>query len=209
MKSDLQTLKTREAMLLMYLAGELSEPDRAQVDQLLASDPSLAGQLASIHSINDFCVDALASLDRQDHLAFSQSASVRNATRLIRQWSVKHLLVEPPPVAQRRAIPWVRYGMSLAASVLVGYLILTGFSFNGTARSDHPVAVVREPVAPEAPLVGNVDIDHTTPAADPAGGLSTDDQVALLTDTSNVGASDDFSTMRLTADLDFLANNNP
>ena len=39
MSNLLQQLENNEAILLMYLAGELPEPDRVEVEQMLVSNP--------------------------------------------------------------------------------------------------------------------------------------------------------------------------
>ena len=45
MPTQLQHLENNEAVLLMYLAGELTDSDRAEVEQMLATDARLRAEL--------------------------------------------------------------------------------------------------------------------------------------------------------------------
>ena len=48
MTASLQQLESTEAIVLMYLSGELSARDRAAVEQRIATDGSFAGTRASV-----------------------------------------------------------------------------------------------------------------------------------------------------------------
>jgi hypothetical protein len=200
MQSQIQNL-TREGMLLLYIAGELSDTDRAQVDQMLAADPALTGELQALRETEASCRDALAELDgaeHGEHARTRESIAGRDATRLVRQWTLRQRATHSAP-PMRRAIPWVRYGVSIAASLLIGYLVWTTFALDGTGPKGHSTPIVDKIQLPDENSAPN-DTD-----------LAAQDQLALLADTFDLSASADASNVRLAAasqiaDLDFFDN---
>ncbi len=135
MTSLLHQLENNEAILLMYLADELSAEDRAEVEQLLGSDGSMRAELDRLRGLRDGTVAALAGLDATTRLPVSQSVAVRRATRMMRQWQIDRAHAPPPeaPIRELR-FPWWSYPLTTAAAVLIAFLVWWG------NRSERPAA---------------------------------------------------------------------
>src|SRR4051794_36705438 len=82
MSNLLQQLENNEAILLMYLAGELPDADRAEVEQTLANDPALRAELAELTAVNDGVRTLLAQLDNGRAPARCEAA-VRAVSRAV------------------------------------------------------------------------------------------------------------------------------
>src|SRR5688500_528987 len=91
MRSLLDHLEDHDAVLLMYLADELPAEDRARVEQMLASDPALAGRLEHLRAAQDAVDVAIARADATHPLPGSESAGVRQVGRMIRNWQAQRL----------------------------------------------------------------------------------------------------------------------
>jgi len=63
MSNLLHELENNEAILLMYLAGELPEEDRVEVEQMLASDAALRAELLELAALQDELTGVLARAD--------------------------------------------------------------------------------------------------------------------------------------------------
>jgi hypothetical protein len=127
MTSLLHQLENNEAILLMYLADELSAEDRADVEQQLATDASLRGELERLRALHDETVTGLQGLDAHSRLPVSEHVAVRRATRMMRQWQIDHLNAPPPeePIKELR-FPWWSYPLTTAAAVLIAFLVWWG-----------------------------------------------------------------------------------
>ena len=64
MSSLLQQLENNEAVLLMYLADELPAEDRAEVEQMLATDAGMRAALESLRDVTRRVDEGLAAADR-------------------------------------------------------------------------------------------------------------------------------------------------
>jgi anti-sigma factor RsiW len=53
MSNLLQQLENNEGILMMYLAGELLDVDRAEVEQMLAADPALRAELSDLTALHE------------------------------------------------------------------------------------------------------------------------------------------------------------
>jgi anti-sigma factor RsiW len=125
MDSVIQQL-ANESILLMYLADELPEQDRTEVESMLARDPSLQQSLELLRESHAKAMDSLATLDAVDPMQIADSTTVRRTTRAIRQWQVDHAAATPPQEQVRRMrYPWWAYpAVSVAAaSVLLAFLL--------------------------------------------------------------------------------------
>ena len=69
-----------ESILLMYLAGELSDVDRAQVDQMLQRDPALRERLAELAATSD-AVTAMLGRSEEPIAASRRESAVRSVSR--------------------------------------------------------------------------------------------------------------------------------
>jgi anti-sigma factor RsiW len=123
MKTSLGELENNEAILLMYLTGELPLEERVEVDQMLQRDSALRRQCEQMRRLlertaDDFAIEAakspLPSLD-----------SARDRLRpVMRQWATDRLM-RPKPAAQARRAPWFLYPLvgTAAALVLIAMLL--------------------------------------------------------------------------------------
>ena len=121
----IHNLENNEAVLLMYLAGELPPEDRAEVEQMLRSDSGMAQTLESLRQMH---TQVMAGLGGLDGPAASDEALVRRVTREMRRHQVE-LAARPAPVVrppQRRAWPWWAYAASSVAAAVVILLGLWG-----------------------------------------------------------------------------------
>jgi len=121
MKKSLEQIEDKDSILLMYLSDELSPEERAQVDQMLAADPALAGRLEAMTQLHQFFTKVMGSLDESEPAEPSQSA-LRGPMRLLRKYALERGRPAPVEVVTH-SIPWMRYGFSVAAAMLVGCLI--------------------------------------------------------------------------------------
>jgi anti-sigma factor RsiW len=123
MPSLLEQLENNEAVLLMYLADELPAEDRAEVEQLLASDAGLRAALRELSGMQDQVMSGLAALDAASAPSGSQAAAVRQVSRDITRWNLEG---HPEPVVQptpRALVPWWSYPLTAAAAILVAFLV--------------------------------------------------------------------------------------
>ncbi|MGA3065887.1 MAG: hypothetical protein ABSF29_03465 [Tepidisphaeraceae bacterium] len=178
MKSMLKQLQDDEAILLMYLAGELPPGDRQIVEQRLASDEAFGQLLQSMSELQEFCQKSIRALDEQSPAEATESAAMRRAGRLLRQWAL--LRRRPMEAAQiaPRPIPWLRYGLSTAAVIGLAYLVWWG-NRPGSA-----------PVYPGAPSQENTVAVDTVPS---------DVKLSMLLDTMDASAADDVSDRQVAA----------
>lgn len=126
MRSLLEHLEGHDAVLLMYLADELPAEDRARVEQMLASDPALAGRLEHLRAAQDAVDGAITRADAAHPLSGSEAAGVRQVGRIIRNWqaqrlaktAVKHSLHGPRALR----FPYWSYPLAAAAAVTVAFV---------------------------------------------------------------------------------------
>jgi anti-sigma factor RsiW len=111
------------APLLLYLAGELAEPQRGQLERRLAVEPALSAQLEQLRHLHEHTQGLLLTLDRLDDDFSAESAAVRQISRLMRQWQTRRQLAPSvPQVAHGVHWPWWAYPISAAAMLLIGVL---------------------------------------------------------------------------------------
>lgn len=120
MSSILQKLDSQESMLLMYLADELSEADRDEVDRRLVADPALRAQLNELQLVHDQVMAGLEQLDVADR---HFQADDLNARRIAREMSRRQVELAARPAAagpawQKRSWPWWTYSMAGAAAMV-------------------------------------------------------------------------------------------
>ena len=127
MQSLLHQLENNEAILLMYVADELSAEDRAEVEQMLVSDAGMRAELEQIRAVREAAMVAMASADEAARLPVSENVAVRRVMRMMRQWQIDHAHAPPPeePVKELR-FPWWSYPLTTAAAVLIAFLVWWG-----------------------------------------------------------------------------------
>jgi len=149
MSNLLQQLENNEAILLMFLAGELPEDDRVEVEQMLASDPALRRALEELAALHDGIGDTFASADAAIPLARRESM-VRRVLRSLAA-AREGAMVRAPAVSAARPsrwrIAWWVYPVAAAAMLVVGIMLMS---------DNHPVTLPpSEPTAPDYYVVDN------------------------------------------------------
>lgn len=127
MQSLLHQLENNEAILLMYLADELSAEDRGEVGQMLASDASMRAELDGLRAMQDETSAALGRLELHSRLPVSETIAVGHVTRMMRRWQIDRALAPPvhEPVNELR-FPWWSYPLTTAAAVMIAFLVWWG-----------------------------------------------------------------------------------
>jgi len=117
----------QSAFLLMYLADELPAGERAQVEQLLASDASLRQEFETLRSAQDQFVHQMASADATAS-TLGEASSINRITRAMRQHQVRRVLT-PAAETPRSVHFWARvprWGYPIAAAAAVA-LVYVGY----------------------------------------------------------------------------------
>lgn len=218
MPGVLQQLEHSQAVLLMYLAEELSRSDRDEVERMLSVDAGMRAELETLREATDWFSAEMARDDRAARPAVPEPVAVRRVGRLIRQWHARRL--EAAPVTRSASTlryPWWAYPVAAAASVVIAFLVWWG-NAEPTARLDrgsiaHSISVNDEPTAqPDPATVRAFMIEQTLvsqsspdPYAPPAVGDgsweesetlyaavdSSDDNVLMLLNSADDDADDD------------------
>jgi anti-sigma factor RsiW len=128
MSNLLGQLDNDQAVLLMYLAGELPEEDRVEVEQRLVNDPALRDAMADLAALQG-SVDAQLALGDAVPLP-RREAAVRRVVRAMATAQDQRLareadaaLAAEPPRAYR--LGWWAYPAAAAALLLVGIMIMS------------------------------------------------------------------------------------
>jgi len=152
----LEQLENNEAVLLMYLAGELPAEDREEVVQMLSTDKRLRDELEQLRATVADANTMVGSADGATRLPIAESVAVRNTLRAIRHYRLTHPHQEAPAVADKGLrYPWWTYPSSAAAMLLLSALVWWGM------RSDTYV----EPLASRDVVpVWTTDVDNERPA---------------------------------------------
>jgi hypothetical protein len=128
MANLLGQLENNEAVLLMYLAGELPAEDQAEVEQMLTTDAQLAGELQRLRATVADHAAFLESADTRLRLPVTEAVAVRNTLRRMRQWRLEHPWRPAAPAAKPGlAYPWWAYPSASAAMLLLAALVWWGF----------------------------------------------------------------------------------
>lgn len=116
----------KQNLLLMYLAGELSQVQHQRVEEMLETDSALRMQLEQLRSAHGLIADGLAALDASEPPPVSSEVAARRVGRSIAQWQVDRLIkpAAAMPAIQRSGLSWLRYGAAAAAMLLVGVLVV-------------------------------------------------------------------------------------
>ena len=128
MSNLLHELENNEAILLMYLAGELPEEDRLEVEQMLANDPALRAELAELAALQDELTGALAKADRGSPNLPRREAVVRQVSRAMAAARLQPLRTDAVPSETARfrlRIAWWAYPIAAAALLVIGIMLLS------------------------------------------------------------------------------------
>jgi hypothetical protein len=170
MKSYLQQLENNEAILLMYLAGELPDSDRQEVEQMLASDSALRHELEILRQTQQLAFDALDSLDELSRQSYMPARAQAQASELLGDWLARRRKAAEQE-AKAYKMPWRRIGFAAAAMLLVGYYIWAVYD-----KLDN-----RPPGGSDTAIQDDGENDF--PSARPPKLLTSDEKVALLTNS--------------------------
>jgi anti-sigma factor RsiW len=125
MSNLLRQLDNDQAILLMYLAGELPEEDRVEVEQRLVNDAGLRTAMADLAALQT-TVDA--ELARGDDVAPARRESaIRRVVRAMASEQDRRLASEaaPPEPVRSFRLSWWAYPAAAAALLLVGIVIMS------------------------------------------------------------------------------------
>ena len=145
MSNLLGQLENNEAILLMYLAGELPDEDRAEVEQMLASDAGLRALLAELAALQSDVTGAFATADTAMLLP-RREAAVRRVSRAM---VAAQVAPAPPaaalePLSKRLRLAWWAYPIAAAAALVVAVVVLNDkphVKLAGTQKDDGPAYV--------------------------------------------------------------------
>jgi len=181
MKSFLQNLENNEAILLMYMADELPPADKLEVEQMLASDAALRGELEILRQTHQLAYDSLETLDSVTRPAAPAIVALGQVTRLIHQWAEGRRQPVVTVAVIHRPLPWLRISMSVAATLMIGYYIWAVYQPTPMHRAP-PLITMDEP--------NPLNPDNITPLPQ-ARELSSQEKVALLANSLEDSASDE------------------
>jgi anti-sigma-K factor RskA len=120
MFGQLKNIDDDGGVLLLYLAGELSAGDRAQVERRLATEPKLAAELAELRAAHAVYGEVMNALDATP-LPLPEAAMRQRANRLVRQWATRRL-AQPVKIVHRAIIPRWMYPVAAAAVIVVSVM---------------------------------------------------------------------------------------
>jgi anti-sigma factor RsiW len=120
MSSRLDNFSDDDALLVMYLANELSPADKRGVEDRLATDSALRAALSDLRAAQSVYDDALRRLDAATPLPMPVEAATQRAGRLTRNW-MSGRMARPRLVIKRRQLsfPWWSYPFASAAALAI------------------------------------------------------------------------------------------
>jgi anti-sigma factor RsiW len=143
MKKTLDQIQDKDSILLMYLSDELSPADRQKVDEMLGADADLSARLQAMSELNRFFSKVMADLNESESTDVSQP-SLRGPKRLLRQYALERRRPVTVEIVARTS-PWMRYGFSVAAAVLVGCMIWWDVYPGAPAKPHAPQIIAEQP----------------------------------------------------------------
>ena len=124
-----------ECVLLMYLAGELPDEDRREVDLMLAQDARLRDELEQLRAAYEGVGAALHEADAASRLVLPAGTAVRRVGQAARAWHARRLA--QPGAREARGplrVPRWAYPIAVAAAVAIGYTAWWGMQPDEPAR---------------------------------------------------------------------------
>jgi hypothetical protein len=168
----IEKLENNEATLLMYLANELPPEDRAEVEQMLATDASMRRDLESLRGTLNETTEIFRRLDELQPMPVVPQVAVRQATRVIQQALTDRAV---------RAPRWA-YVAAAVAALLVGYTAWWGMRPE-TESNVGPVAMAPDEMSPllfPYPITPEIEqaVSEFQDAFESVGGLRSDSEPA-------------------------------
>ena len=123
MSNLLSELENNEVVLMLYLAGELPQEDRIEVQQMVERDSALRAQCIAMDRLV-----SRAALSFGTDTALSAAAPAERARQrlspIFRQWTTQRLSRPAPiPEVAIRRTPWFMYPLGAAAIILVAIAV--------------------------------------------------------------------------------------
>lgn len=175
MKSILAQLQSNEAVLLMYLAGELPQQDRAEVEKWLEQDGELRAQLENLRA-------AMGSVERQlkdagevDDVSVARARREATAAMRLRSLEQRPAQVRAPEAVKWRIPGWA-YPAAAAAILLVAVSL-----YLANLQPPKEVAVGSEPAEMQAADLIAMAMEQQ-PEADVVAAAETADDLAATFD---------------------------
>ncbi|MFN4244206.1 MAG: hypothetical protein ACK4PI_13325 [Tepidisphaerales bacterium] len=182
MSDLLHELENNEAILLMYVAGELPEEERREVEQMLQTDARLRSMYEELRVAWDGTMASLERLDRTEPLLTSREAAARAVGRMVRQRHARRLAERPvAEAALKREFSWPLMLASAAATVavaVVGYLAWWGM-FGEPLGGDGLTGRLMLERAPRTPVLA----DNGTGSGEEWPGVRPHDPLGLWDDS--------------------------
>jgi anti-sigma-K factor RskA len=119
MPGETENFDQAPALLLMYLADELSPRDRAELENRLRLDQALASELERLRAAQEFFDGAMKAMDFSQAASASDAAAADRADRAIRVWAAARNSRPRQAKPKEHFLPWWSYTLASAAAVLV------------------------------------------------------------------------------------------
>jgi len=128
MKRLTEQLQSDEAVLLMFLAGELPEAEQAEVEGRLASDADLRARFEQMREVYAQVYAGMAQLDESSRLPGNgQEMAVKRVGRMMRQWQIDRMRAAANGNGQYK-LSWWKVSSAAAAMILVGWVAWWGMT---------------------------------------------------------------------------------
>jgi hypothetical protein len=153
----IETLKDDSQILLLYLAGELPDEDRSNVEQRLVSEPALNREFECLRSVQQEFEAAMARADEVTGLPVNANAIAGSIGREMRRWMAEPRLVMPvtKQPSGKKLRPWL-VPSAVAAAILVASLLWMNRS------GEIKTVVIRPPTPPVVQQDENLDLFRTS-----------------------------------------------
>jgi len=151
----IEKLENNEVTLLMYLAGELPDDDRTEVEQMLATDAMLRQELGALRQLMIDTSGIVARTDQVSAPPVSAGVALRQVSRLMQQAIVEREAsrrAEAPAGSQKRMPTW-GYVAAGFAVLFIGYTAWWGM------HSDVPGTGGGTQFVERVPTLGPVYVD--------------------------------------------------
>ena len=112
-----------DALLVMYVNGELANGEKAALERRVASEPALAAELQRVRDAQSFFADSIRDADAGAKMPVGEGVAVRRVSRAIQQWQVDRIRSTPPAQKKGLPLPWWSYPVAVAASLIIGFLV--------------------------------------------------------------------------------------
>jgi anti-sigma factor RsiW len=182
--SDETEYSELDARILLFVAGELPQPQARELEARAARDPAVANRVKELEELLRSTEIALQKADQALRPLASESAA-RSFGRRAREWHLARAAAEAPSSApaRRLAYPWWAYPLASAAAVVLALTVWwISREHDGVLPGDPPAGLlVNSSTQPELDLpneayyamLTSLDSEDLTEAERLAGELNT------------------------------------